>query len=337
QLPNVQIDTLQRNSDNYSRLYQTIKAQWQEVFFDKELTEPEVQLLLLYFANEYTNRSYQRGLRALVVCENGFSTSQILKSRLLKEVPEIQQIATSKVSQLDQINPREYDLILSTLELPGFPREYQVVSPLLLENDVAKIRNWLNSYQKKFTVDSVPTDTRKTEQLADPQILAHKAEQITLYNRIVTSCSVTSLPNTSETLSELTQAIVAQISNKYISQPDSVISGLLSRAELAPIGIPDTNLALLHTSNQGVKQPFFAIFELSSPLTLRAMDQEPIAVKRLVVLLAPEKINHLTESTLGMISSLMIMNDENTALFQTASTKQLRSFLTQKFLDEIRK
>ncbi|WP_124978490.1 BglG family transcription antiterminator, partial [Ligilactobacillus salitolerans] len=87
QLPNVQIGTLQRISDNYSRLYQTIKAQWQEVFFDKELTEPEVQLLLLYFANEYTDRSYQRGLRALVVCENGFSTSQILKSRLLKEVP----------------------------------------------------------------------------------------------------------------------------------------------------------------------------------------------------------------------------------------------------------
>lgn len=70
---------------------------------------------------------------------------------------------------------------------------------------------------------------------------------------------------------------------------------------------------------------------------MKAMDQEKISVKRMVVLLAPYDLDELTESTLGMISSLIIMNDDNTALFEHGKNSKLRSFLTEKFLEAIRK
>ena len=41
------------------------------VFQMKKLAQSELQLLLLYFANEYTSRHYRGDLKALVICENG--------------------------------------------------------------------------------------------------------------------------------------------------------------------------------------------------------------------------------------------------------------------------
>lgn len=337
QLPNVQIDTLQRVSDKYTRLFATIRSKWKEVFPGKELTQPELQLLLLYFANEYTNRTYQRELRALVICENGFSTSQILKSRLIREVPEIQKIDTTKVSDLSQIEPKNYDIILSTIDLPGFPRDYQVVSPLLLENDVNKVRNWLQTYQKKYSAiqeEPVPTGNKS---LISPKVLLQKESEIHLYNQIVQAFRVKQITNNEESLESITSQIITEIPTGFISDTKDVIAGLLQRIQLAPIGIPDTNLAILHTSTAGVKEPFCSIFELKKPFTMKAMDQEKISVKRMVVLLAPYDLDELTESTLGMISSLIIMNDDNTALFEHGKTSKLRSFLTEKFLEAIRK
>ena len=338
QLPNIQIDTLQQINDKYSQLFETICEKWLEVFPNKQLTKPELQLLLLYFANEYTNRGYQRELRALIICENGLSTSQILKSRLNREIPQIRKIDTTKVSDLYQLEQRNYDIILSTIDLPGFPREYQVVSPLLLENDVNKIRNWLQTYQKKYNIKTAETLPSINHNLISPSKLRRKEEEIHLYNQLVQAFQVTTINNNlNESLEQITNKILINVPQEFILDKQDVIDHLLKRVQLAPIGIPDTNLAILHTSTTGVKKAFCSIFELNTPFTMMAMDQEEISVKRLIVLLAPYHIDELTQNVLGMISSLIIMNDENTVLFEQGKTEKLRSFLTEKFLSVLKK
>lgn len=337
-LPNVQIETLQQISSKYSRLFKTIQEKWLEIFPDKKLTTPESQLLLLYFANEYTNRGYQRQLRALIVCENGFSTSQILKSRLTREIPQIQKIDTTKVSDLYKLEQRNYDIILSTIDLPGFPRDYQVVSPLLLENDVNKIRNWLQTYLKKYSViqeEPLPIENKFS---VSPTVLREKESEIHFYNQIVQIFKVAKVENdTRDSLAEITHKIVENVPQDFIIDDQDVINNLLKRVQLAPIGIPDTNLAILHTSTVGVKKPYCAIFELDQAFTMMAMDQEEIPVKRMIVMLAPQHIDKSTSDTLGMISSLIIMNDDHTDLFEHGDTHKLRSFLTEKFLAAIKK
>ena len=49
---------------------------------------------------------------------------------------------------------------------------------------------------------------------------------------------------------------------------EEVTLALLWRINLAPIGIPDTDLALLHTGDTGVNQCYFGIYELAHPIKM---------------------------------------------------------------------
>ena len=107
-------------------------------------------MILLYFANEYTSRNQQRNLSALVICENGIGTSAILGAKLKREFSEIKEVKTSRVSALNQIDLSNYNLIFSTLRLKGFSRDYLLVSPLLLDDELIKIRAYLKDYEQKY-------------------------------------------------------------------------------------------------------------------------------------------------------------------------------------------
>lgn len=83
-LPDMQIDSLTGLNQRFPELYHAILENWQKEFPDNQLTQSEFQLILLYFANEYTKSNLNRNLSALVICENGIGTSAILSARLKK-------------------------------------------------------------------------------------------------------------------------------------------------------------------------------------------------------------------------------------------------------------
>ncbi|WP_201331531.1 BglG family transcription antiterminator, partial [Lactobacillus nasalidis] len=66
-LPNVRIETLSQLTMHFPKLYEAITAAW-KLDFSEELNVAELQLLLLYFANEYGSRQPRRNLSALVIC-----------------------------------------------------------------------------------------------------------------------------------------------------------------------------------------------------------------------------------------------------------------------------
>ncbi|MGM9905786.1 BglG family transcription antiterminator, partial [Lactobacillus sp.] len=148
-LPNVRIETLSQLTMHFPKLYEAITAAW-KLDFSEELNVAELQLLLLYFANEYGNRQPRRNLSALVICDNGLGTSAILATRLQKELPEIKQVKTARASGLAQLKLEDYDIIFSTLDLPGFPREYHLVSPLLLGGELDRVKSEVAAYVAKY-------------------------------------------------------------------------------------------------------------------------------------------------------------------------------------------
>lgn len=115
-----------------------------------------------------------------------------------------------------------------------------------------------------------------------------------------------------------------------------MVTALEKRERLAPIGLPDSSLALLHTTSCAIKRCHFAIFELTEPITMQAMDQRLIAVKRMLVLLAPENMSQIEQDALGTISSMIIMNDDTLTLFEQGDQKTLQSELAKRFLKEIK-
>ncbi|MGO2722632.1 MAG: BglG family transcription antiterminator [Lactobacillus sp.] len=331
-LPNVKIDTLTWLIDRFPALYQVIRRAWQTVFPDEGINDSEMQLLLLYFANEYRNASEQHQFSALVICDNGIGTAAILASRLRAEFPVIKQLKLAKASQLSQLPLQQYDLILSTLKLPGFPREYKLVSPLLLEDEFEGIKQYLAAYVQKYPAKAkaVPALGRQIKHPA--RQLANVAMTSLLYSELVETVAVVKLDNQGWSLPELLRAVSVRVGSEFVRNPDHLADKLLARLRLAPLGIPHSETALIHTSSHAVRRCYFGLYDLAQPLKMRAMDQLDIRVTRLLVMLAPANLSDTERAAMGMLSSMIVMDDANLKCFTHGSPQAVKDLISQQFL-----
>ncbi|NME41545.1 PTS transporter subunit EIIA [Lactobacillus agilis] len=332
-LPNVQIETLQTLTTKYQGLYNSIMKCWLQNF-ELRLVIPEYQLILLYFANEYTNRRYLQDLAALIVCENGIGTANILASRLKKELPEIKRVSITHLAVLGQVDLQQYDLILSTLELPGFPREYQLVSPLLLNDEVKRLKDYLANYHQP---DYGQVKTSLVKHKNALKKLSQMKAYLDLSLKLITQTQVHKVANQGSDLGASVEETLAHIPGEIINDKEEVTLALLRRINLAPIGIPDTNLALLHTSDAGVNQCYFGIYELAHPIKMLGMDREEMQVSRYTLMVAPKEVTDLEQKVLGIISSSIVMNSENTNVFETGTSEAVQELLANQLLNEIPK
>ncbi|MCI5761495.1 MAG: helix-turn-helix domain-containing protein [Ligilactobacillus agilis] len=332
-LPNVQIETLQTLTTKYQGLYNSIMKCWLQNF-ELRLVIPEYQLILLYFANEYTNRRYLQDLAALIVCENGIGTANILASRLKKELPEIKRVSITHLAVLGQVDLQQYDLILSTLELPGFPREYQLVSPLLLNDEVKRLKDYLANYHRP---DYGQVKTSLVKHKNALKKLSQMKAYLDLSLKLITQTQVHKVANQGSDLGASVEETLAHIPGEIINDKEEVTLALLRRINLAPIGIPDTNLALLHTSDAGVNQCYFGIYELAHPIKMLGMDREEMQVSRYTLMVAPKEVTDLEQKVLGIISSSIVMNSENTNVFETGTSEAVQELLANQLLNEIPK
>lgn len=334
-LPNVRIETLARIKNDHPELFACVKRAWKEIFFEQTISETELQLILLYFASQYVETKRSDKLAVLIVCENGIGTSSLLKQRLKKELPQVEHFKLARIQELNELELAEYDIVLSTLRLPGFPREYQIVSPLLTKEELMRLKTYIKDYQRKYFAKVA---TRKNKQFNGklPQTLSFIAATAFFCSELVNELQVKKIDNAGLDLQQTIEKLVSEIGNNIILNEAKVVTALEKRERLAPIGLPDSSLALLHTTSCAIKRCHFAIFELTEPITMQAMDQRLIAVKRMLVSLAPENMSQIEQDALGTISSMIIMNDDALTLFEQGDQKTLQSELAKRFLKEIK-
>ncbi|WP_308557068.1 HTH domain-containing protein [uncultured Lactobacillus sp.] len=334
-LPDTPIEILAGLSRKFDKLYAAIQRYWHVYFPDNHLTDSELQLILLYFANEYTNQNNNRNLSALVICENGIGTSAILSARLKKEFPEIKQIKVSRVSTLNQIDLSNYNLIFSTLKLKGFSRDYQLVSPLLLENEIERIKNYLQDYEQKYPLEA-----------PHPVIESHKDSAASLSrlsistlfcSELVNGIAIQRLEYNSRDLIAVIQECLAHSDPTLIHKQMPVAKNLLKRVRMAPVGIPNSHIALLHTRSPEITRCSFTMFDLDNEISLLSMDHNTIQVKRVLLMLAPDNLTTSEQQLLSMVSSMIIMSDSNLNLFTNGTQEQIKDAIADLFLTEIKK
>ncbi|MEA4933709.1 MAG: BglG family transcription antiterminator, partial [Lawsonibacter sp.] len=78
--------------------------------------------------------------RILVVCQSGYGTSQLLKTRIDKAFPQWEVSGVVSARALETMDLSTYSFVLSTVTLPALPIPHVVISALLSERDVEKIR-----------------------------------------------------------------------------------------------------------------------------------------------------------------------------------------------------
>ncbi|KRM19973.1 mannitol operon transcriptional antiterminator [Ligilactobacillus hayakitensis DSM 18933 = JCM 14209] len=338
QLPNSPIETLTRVSEQYPKLFASISQSWQDNFPTNTLPISELQLLLLYFANELKNRRYQVKVSFLIICENGIGTSSILASRIQKEIPNISNIKVSNVSEVRKLDLSQYDMVLSTIKLPGFPRKYQIVSPLLLDEELGRIKDYLEKSQRKMQ-ENIAVSKENVEKIInhDPiQGLNEIAISSLFCSDLVNGIEVKRLNNKTTLIDEVVDEIVLMVTTSIIRNRTEVAQNLKRRISLAPIGIPDSSIALLHTSSQEIKRCYFTVIDLSCPIRLKAMDQNEIEVTRILVMLGPKNLSEVEQKVMGLISSMIIMSDQSLSLFEKGSKQQIQDVISKRFLQEIK-
>lgn len=316
---------------DYPKLYQAVKNAADQVFGINAFVGNELAYLVLYFASKVNGGDVQLAAKVLLVTSDGPGTGGLITTRLKAAVPMIQSVDSVRISDLTNVDFSQYALILSTEQLPGFDHQYLVISPLLQDTELAEVRRHLKQAHQSVANGEVKHSLDKSVTLFETLKQTVDAAAA-LLDGFETYDVTTPATDIGQALGELLMMIP-----KVVTNVETVLSALLKRLDLAPVGIPQTHMALIHTANTGISKPFIGIFDLNTPVALAAMDMKTIKLRRVVLLLTPANTPESTMQLLSAVSGMMVQDDMLLRNFETGNYSQIYQLITEAFLTEIQK
>jgi len=315
---------LSKIQQDYPDLFSTMEKVVQKVFPDLEIPKEEVGYLVLHFAAAMLRQ--RKGINALVVCSSGLGTAKILATRLQKEIVDIANIKLTSVFELKDVNTDSFDLIVSTVPLHHFEKTYLVVSPILQDEEIQKIKQFLRN--QKVEKPKVPVEDSIIEKSIDVTEKLSSIQKVSetivgvLNHFFVEQLNVNTIE---EALSQACQKLHDQ---ELIQDEKEVFQQLFKREKLGGLGIPETSLALYHARSHKVNRPSFTVYPLKNWLTVSGMDEKEMKINTILLLLAPESSHQEMLLVLSHISSLIIQNEESVYILSSGSYEKIYSFLS---------
>ncbi|AGB40289.1 transcriptional antiterminator [Halobacteroides halobius DSM 5150] len=266
--------------------------------------------------------------RVLVVCSSGIGSSKILATRLKKTIKNLEVV--DEVSALELKNnqlPKDIDFIVSTIPLEKHQEDTVVVSPILMPDEIEKIRTKINQINLK--VKEKKQDNKENKLEDKLATVATISEDIM---GIIQNFEIIRL----EKGQNYDQLIKQAASTDFLptdSHPESVYQALKKREEKGATIIPSIKLSLLHARTDGVRQPFIGLISLKKPILIPDSKKEKQEVDRIVVLLAPQE---LLEEELQLISDFSASIIENQKFYQVVrkgNKEGFRNYL-RKLMDD---
>lgn len=292
-----QLKLVEENNDlqefvlkNYNELYLIIKSELLELFAEINFNATELSYIVLHFASSYEQIYRENFVRALVICSSGIGSSKILGSLIRKNIPEIKNVEYSIPTKLTNYLINNYDIIISTIKL-NEDIDYILVPTILRDEDVEKIKNKLLSVrsfnkQNNFFENSNTKITTKD------------------INTIIKNTIINNIDNYNNSLEFLLKNALKVVN---IKQKNIIVSKLIDRHKKSSVVIPNTNIALFHTLDDNITEPFLIITKLKNKLSIYNVLGELENVTNIFVMVSPNK-NNYTE-LLGLIS-IAILDDD---------------------------
>jgi len=329
---------------DYPLLFGTIQKGLEISFPFIEFPDYESTYLVMHFASSHEVYELRREVSVLAICASGIGSSKLLASRIKKEVKEITSIDISAVYHLKDLNVDQYDLILSTIEMPGFSRKYLQVNPLLTSEDIERIHNELKSNYKtlqkneeRLAIGKLPLQPKK---LKSPNHLKEKLQNINIYSetvwQIINTFETFSLSSDLNHTSFIKEVCDILLGKELILYSEPVTQKLYQREKLGGLGIPGTELALYHCRSESVPKPLFVTAKLPDSILLNSMKGSDQLVSRILILLAPIELHDTELDVLSLISSTIIDNDETIQIFTSGSDQEIIQTLMSEFEEALK-
>ena len=316
---------------DYPALFDLVDQGLKKVFVDEVIPEEEVGFVAMHFGAALDRGQGEFPSRVLVICDAGIATSSMLASRLEKAFPRIRQIRNASLFELDNLDPGEFDLVVSTVPLPMPEKDYVQVRPFLSADEVEQITDhlrekWINArLADRAASESLEVlgggQTRFRQMAEATQTIAELMEDFFL-ERQEAGGSVT----------EAVRRICASLAGRgLISDPRRLEEALLARLELGGIGIPDTTLALFHARNDAAERPVFSVHDFDEALNIEGMDGEPMLVRRSLLMVAPMELSPVALEAISEISVAIVERPAEREVFEGGSEEQILATLQRIF------
>ncbi|MEI4771950.1 BglG family transcription antiterminator [Psychrobacillus sp. FJAT-51614] len=328
---------LEEIQSNYSDLFAQVEIAVKKVFPNLPVPKDEIGYLVMHFGAVLIEVLRKGDLKAYVICSSGIGTSKLLASRLLREIPEISVVSNISVFELNELAPTitDRDLIISTIYLQDFYREYIMVNPFLTSEEINQVQLYA---RRKMLIQKTPPIVKESPVTVDA--LTEKIEKLHEYSDVILSILTNfqlSELRQQETVEHYLQEACALLEDReVILAKEMVANALLEREKSGGVGIPGTKLALYHTRSEYVHKPSFTVHKMESAIWIKGMDGNDVKVDTILMLLSPETFGKAGLEVLSFISTLIIQDEQSTLLFETGNQSQVHSFLATEFEQFIR-
>lgn len=322
---NPMLDEIKRD---YLELFEVIEECVTSVFPDLKIPDEEIAYIVLHFAATLLQTEQHKDVRVLVICSTGIGTSKMLASKLERKFPEIEIAKHQSIFDLNQAELLEYDVIVSTVLLENLGQSYVHISPMLTDNEAAKVKTAL----RKAALTGRPKPSVKTNKIMEGDFLVNLQEMHRYSDVILRVLNQFKLFHLKDNNTPFLELICHQLQHySIIDDKDVLHEKLIRREAQGGLGIPDSQLALFHTRSNTVNGPGFFIFQLPKEIELLGMDGVNMKVSRILMMLAPASTHKEALDILSYLSGLIVQDDDYVQLLQEAEEKEISQFLTNQF------
>lgn len=315
---------------DYEYLFHIVRAAIEDMELELEIPDEEVGFLVMHFgASVERLNQLRRNVRAILVCASGLSSSRLLATRLTKEMPQIEILGNISWYEAARLPDVEYDLIISTIDLPIDKERYIKISPLLTGEEIEKLLNYIQNttLRERETGPSGDQDRPVRDEAALERLKSYKGildEMVSLLDRFRFHPIDNKDMNLSATLAGMLELLNG---SGVIGDADIVLERLLERERMTSQVIPDTGLALFHTRSSHIHLSSLTLYRLRQPVILEG-DTE---VRVILLMLAPRRLSKESLEVLSEISALLL-NSELVKLLEERTEPEIRRYLSSELL-----
>ncbi|MED4229527.1 BglG family transcription antiterminator [Neobacillus cucumis] len=326
----------------YPFLFLAVKNSVEKQFKDIEfIPDDEIAFIVLHFGSALVMREENLSIDALIICPTGIGTSKMLASRIKKEITGIDHIEIKSIKEIqDQANVKNYDLIISTVKLPFLDKDYLLVSPLLTEENITAIKDFLRKNLKVLTEkrNYLPLSNKDVsgEGIASSGTLTEVLNQLKIVQKsiedLVTNFKVYKFHQINNHERVLAEMVMNAQSNQLLNSGIDVLATLKEREKKGGLGIPGTGMGLFHCRDPHIQKLIFQISHLHEPIIVKGMDGSDMHMKDVLLLLAPEELSVKEQEIVSLISTSIIENNEAMMIFSSGNEEFIRTKLESIFL-----
>lgn len=306
----------------YSNIYKIVKNSIKvlEEFLDQTVPADEIGFITLHFAAaiERNKINIEKVYNLLIVTGSGFTNTQILISRLKAEFKNIQIIGIVSPSQVEQFTSLDnIDIIISTVPLRIENVPLVIVNPLLLHDDISKIRKLLKNrrvhnfndpeiylYESNIVEKLVQIierncviknrlELKENIKIFFAEIFSQSSrmQEPPLLKKLLTPKTIKSnveVKNLEEAIRESAQMLVKNgfVTSKYVEALIRIANKVGHSMVIAP------NVSILHAwPKDGVKQFSLSLITLKSPIKLGEKDTD--LIKAVITIGTIDNFSHL--------------------------------------------